>query len=86
MIRDHLLRWRRTVQFANYAEYIRRVQELPEDDRETAAALWGGSEDERPAILMAFHHLGEYRHAIAEQERETGQRNLAMAQAILRAK
>ena len=68
MVRDQLFQWRkmRSVPKSscteNYQEYLDAVNELPESDRECAAALWG-IRDERDilTIISAFHHLDAWR-------------------------
>jgi hypothetical protein len=62
MLRDHLYAWRRGLHVKNYDEYLDRVAELPEEDRECAAALWGlGNKRDIMVIITAFMHVENWR-------------------------
>lgn len=75
MLRDQLFQWRKMHSVpkdsntrnyfstrSNYQEYLDAVNELPESDRECAAALWGiRDEHDILVIISAFHHLDAWR-------------------------
>jgi hypothetical protein len=68
MLRDQLFQWRKMHSVPkdsnteNYQEYLDAVNELPESDRECAAALWGiRDEHDILVIISAFHHLDAWR-------------------------
>jgi hypothetical protein len=62
MIRDHLYQWRVRHPAKNLQEYLDSITELPEQDRECAAALWGvRNKQDIMTILLAFTHLDRWR-------------------------
>jgi hypothetical protein len=62
MFRDHFYAWRASHSAKTLVEYDNSIAELPEQDRDCAAALWGvKSVADILVIIAAFHHLDRYR-------------------------
>jgi hypothetical protein len=67
MIRDHLISWRENHPAKNHQEYLDSIRQLPEADRECAAALWGIEHSmDIGVIVTAFMHLERYRELVKE--------------------
>ena len=58
MLRDHLYFWRKNHPARNYQEYLDSIEQLPEEDRECTAGLWGiRSVADIELIIKVFHHV-----------------------------
>lgn len=79
MIRAHLLPWRHNICVKNKAEYLEAVKQLPEQDRQTAVALWNSTPQARLAILNAMHEIdmavldGVFHHAAKQKQPKLSQ-------------
>jgi hypothetical protein len=67
MIHDKLFQWRKNNPCKNYQEYLDSINELPEEDRECAAALWGiRDKADILTIIVAMIHLERWRQICSE--------------------